>query len=135
MEKSIILISTKRSVVYHSAIAICSLMYPFKWALKLIPILPFSDPIQITNISECPQAFIFGVTSQQNVKFLESTIIVNLDNNLISNNVDGILGSMIEKKQLIVKLSKIVSILPPKPDPNLNHFDEAFLLDMYDVDE
>ena len=135
MEKSIVLISSKINVLYHCSVAMCSLLFPLKWKLKLIPFIPLSNASKLSEILECPQGYLFGIKDDKGIKFIDSTVRVHLlTNSIVYNESEKVFNTPFVKP-LINYLTSMLSCFKEKPDSNLLHFDEAFMMNFYKVDE
>ena len=123
----------KKNILYHCAVALCSLLYPLKWAFNLLPILPKMTPHEISEFLELPQSYIIGINNEAGVVIPSNVIKVYLDTNKVICNDPPFLIK--EKKDLLSKLRQFTGFLPQKPDEALANYDQAFMTHIFDIDE
>jgi len=124
LEKKILFISAKKSLLTHCALALAALIFPFKWSCVLIPVLPPQFKTYIETIFP----YIIGISPGMLTPDIEvpgDAIKIYLDEGRIV--MQEVFPRLPEKpkKQLWGRLSQCASLYR-KDDPLREAADEAF---------
>ena len=104
VEKRIVLASTNKKYLFQCMACLNQLLYPLRWVLKMVPILPLNTIKEVNDMLECPQGYIFGVYCCTGIVVPENATLINIDNNTITNPLQ-----IPNCDTLIEKLNKILS--------------------------
>ena len=133
IERKVLLISTQKSLLTNVALALTSLVYPFRWEQVLIPILP----APLKNYIETIFPYIIGVSPGMLTSDIEvpvDAVQVDLDNGSI--HLREPLPRLPDKlhRQLYNRLMTCANIYSPT-DPHRCTCDEAFSMVFHDDSE
>jgi pentatricopeptide repeat protein len=124
IERKILLISSKKSLLTHSAMAFIALIFPFNWHQVLIPVLP----VQLRHYIEAIIPYIIGVTPnvlKNDVEIPAETVKVDLDRHIIEMQQSPPRLPDNARRHLISRLNNISNVFNPK-DNSLDLIDQPF---------